>query len=66
MTYHHVWLTKCNAEGCSSAHVEATAPADPEGWATDGTKHLCPDCAKKAKQAAEESTEGEAVSESSD
>ena len=60
MTYHHVWLTKCNGDECSGAHVEATAPADPEGWATDGTQHLCPDCARKAIPA-EESTEGETV-----
>lgn len=44
MTYHHVWLTKCNRSDCESEHVELHAPVDPDGWATDGTRHLCPDC----------------------
>jgi hypothetical protein len=55
MTYHHVWLTKCNGDDCSNGHVEVTAPTDPEGWATDGTQHLCPTCVESQQQ--EEVTE---------
>ena len=59
MTYHHIWLTKCNGEDCERGHIENT-PVDPEGWATDGTQHLCDECvAKKAEQ--EKSEQEDAV-----
>lgn len=55
MSYHHVWLTKCNGVECDNAHVEAT-PKDPDGWLSDGTQHLCPACVEKrnAEQVPEE------------
>lgn len=57
MTYHHVWLTKCNGEECSNGHVEANIPSDPDGWATDGTQHLCPECQQKQGDSPIEMTE---------
>lgn len=58
MTYHHVWLTKCNGDNCDNGHVEANTPVDPDGWVTDGTQHMCPDCVAR-QQAAEPEAEAE-------
>lgn len=47
MTFHRVMLIKCNGEGCSQAHITDTPMQDPEGWVSDGTQHLCPECQQK-------------------
>jgi hypothetical protein len=50
MTWHRVWLIKCNGENCGAGHVTENPNIDPEGWVTNGTEHLCPDCKERIEQ----------------
>jgi hypothetical protein len=47
MSWHKVWLIKCNGEECQSGHITENPNVDPEGWISDGTQHLCKECQEK-------------------
>ena len=47
MSWHRVWLIKCDQDDCPQAHVTSNPDVIPEGWATDGTRHLCPESREK-------------------
>ncbi len=63
MTWHRVWGIKCNAEECNNIFVTENPAEEPEGWASDGTRHLCKDCADKQREAQAEAPAQEPVEE---
>ena len=54
MTYHRIWMIKCNGENCPNAQVVDNPNLDPEGWISDGTQHLCSDCREKQQEKTDE------------
>lgn len=66
MTWHRTWLIQCNAADCSTAALPPNPQSPdqmPEGWVTDGTQHLCPECIAKQAEQAESVAEEPAVEE---
>lgn len=63
MTWHRIWGIKCNADDCASIFVTENPAEEPEGWVSDGTRHICADCLEKQRElqadAAEESASDE-------
>ena len=57
MSWHRTWLIKCDQEDCTNGYATGTPEECPENWATDGSRHICPDCIAKQREQMEQVVE---------
>lgn len=47
MSWHKVWLVKCDGSECEQGHITRNPDEMPEGWGSDGSQHACASCLAK-------------------
>lgn len=65
MSWRRAWVIKCDGVDCPVGMVTDTPADTPEGWASDGVHHLCPECVEKQQTPTEPVVVGSNSSEPS-